>query len=259
MAAAAPAAHRCHHRGVARQTRTIDPVRPAELGIHAGLAYSLWAAEASRAPAGGVVIIHGAGSCKENHYDFARACVAHGLAAIAFDARAHGASEGPMDGRIFEDVAEMATLLRDRTARSDLPVALRGSSLGGYIAIIAAPLAAAAAAVAICPAGDEDLRRAVTSGRFDFDIDREAVEQLISANPLFAAVERLEVPLLLLHAEGDEQVPVEQSRELAERAQVPQSRLVTVPGGHHRSAQHDPELQALTLRWLEQRFRAAGQ
>jgi pimeloyl-ACP methyl ester carboxylesterase len=65
---------------------------------------------------------------------------------------------------------------------------------------------------------------------------------------------RLGAGLLLLHAEGDDVVPVEHSRALHEAA--PGSRLVTVPGGHHRSAQHDPELQALSVRFLLDRFEA---
>ena len=56
--------------------------------------------------------------------------------------------------------------------------------------------------------------------------------------------------MLLLHAEGDEQVPVEHSRELAELTRSPRSRLIAVPGGHHRSVQHDPDLQAVSLRFL---------
>ena len=43
-----------------------------------------------------------------------------------------------------------------------------------------------------------------------------------------------------MHAEGDEQVPVELSRAL--HAAAPGSRLIAVPGGHHRSIQHDAEL-----------------
>jgi hypothetical protein len=36
---------------------------------------------------------------------------------------------------------------------------------------------------------------------------------------------------------------------VAERARA--RRLIVVPGGHHRSVQHDGELQGETLRWLE--------
>jgi pimeloyl-ACP methyl ester carboxylesterase len=64
------------------------------------------------------------------------------------------------------------------------------------------------------------------------------------------AAEELGVPLLLLHAEGDEIVPVEHSRALHVAAAG--SRLVAVPGGHHRSVQHDPELQALSVRFLHE-------
>ena len=59
------------------------------------------------------------------------------------------------------------------------------------------------------------------------------------------------MPVLLLHAEGDEQVPVEHSRELAAALHAPGSRLIVVPGGHHRSIQHDGELQAVSLRFIE--------
>jgi uncharacterized protein len=53
-----------------------------------------------------------------------------------------------------------------------------------------------------------------------------------------------------MHAEGDERVPVAHSRELARRFRDPRSELVVVPGGHHRSVQHDAELQGHALRWL---------
>jgi fermentation-respiration switch protein FrsA (DUF1100 family) len=53
-----------------------------------------------------------------------------------------------------------------------------------------------------------------------------------------------------MHAEGDERVPVAHSRELARRVRDPRSELVVVPGGHHRSVQHDAELQGHSLRWL---------
>jgi pimeloyl-ACP methyl ester carboxylesterase len=63
-------------------------------------------------------------------------------------------------------------------------------------------------------------------------------------------VEALTVPLLLLHAAGDELVPVEHSRELARRVRSEGSRLIVVPGGHHRSVQHDPELQAVSVKFI---------
>lgn len=230
-----------------RQVRTVNPVRPSEVGAHDGLAYSLWLPDDARA---GVVVVHGAGSCKESHHDFARAALAGGFAVVAFDQRGHGASEGPLDGRAIDDVAAIAALLRSRVDAPELPLGLRGSSMGGYLAIVAAPAAEANAVIAICPASSEGLRRGLKAGRLGFDADVDAVDRVLSEHDLHGAVELLPVPLLLLHAEGDERVPVEHSRELAGRTADPRSRLITVPGGHHRSVQHDPELQAVSLHWL---------
>ncbi len=240
-----------------RRRRTVTAVAPTEIGSCEGLAYSLWLLDGAR-PRGGVVILHGAGSCKESHYDYARAVRAAGFAAIAFDQRGHGESAGPMDGRVLEDVAAIAALLRARTEMPALAVALRGSSMGGYVAILAAPVIDAAAVVAICPASAEGLRRGLATGSFQFKADSRALDAFLGSHDLNAAVGRLEMPLLLLHAEGDEQVPVQHSRELAGYARHPDSRLIAVPGGHHRSIQHDPDLQAVSLRFLDRTFGAAG-
>jgi uncharacterized protein len=224
---------------------------PSEIGVHDGLAYSLWLPRTDNPPAGGVVVLHGAGSCKENHHDFARAALAAGLGAIAFDQRGHGESPGPMDGRAQDDVALMATFLRDRLNYPGAPIALRGSSMGGYLALVAAADAQAAAVVAICPASAEGLSRGLAEGRFSFQADAPALEAFLAAHDERDAVAALEAPVLLLHAEGDEQVSVEHSRELARLTRSPKSRLIAVPGGHHRSVQHDPDLQAVSLRFIE--------
>jgi alpha-beta hydrolase superfamily lysophospholipase len=236
--------------------RAVSAALPVEVGRRDGLSYSLWLPGGGAAVTGGVVIVHGAGSCKENHHDYARAAIAAGFGAIAFDQRGHGASAGPLDGRAIEDVASMAGVLRAGIGEPAAPVALRGSSMGGYLAIVAAPSAVASAIVAVCPASGDALRLGIASGRLRFDCDPVALDQLVSANDLSAVVASLTVPLLLLHAEGDEQVPVGHSRELAARARSPASRLVVVPGGHHRSVQHDPELQAASLRFIRQAFAA---
>src|SRR5580704_6245923 len=137
-------------------------MRPARTDVHDGLAYALWLPEpARRAVRGGVVVLHGAGSCKESHYDFARASIAVGLAALTFDQRGHGQSAGPMDGRAIDDVIEMASLLRLELGAPDAPVVLRGSSMGGYLALRCAERVDAAAVVAICPASASGLRRAL--------------------------------------------------------------------------------------------------
>ncbi len=232
-----------------RQMRTVNPVRPAEMGKCDGLAYSLWLPEAV-APRGGIVVLHGAGSCKESHYDFARAALPYGLAVIVFDQRGHGESDGPMDARAVQDIASIATALRGALGGPPSAIAVRGSSMGGYLALVAAAEIDAAAVVAICPASGEGLRRGLAAGRFPFAADQPALDPLFAANDVSAAVARLQIPILLLHAEGDEIVPVQQSRELAADLSHPHGRLIAVPGGHHRSIQHDAEMQAVSLRFI---------
>src|SRR3954468_14770525 len=76
------------------------PTRP-ELGVRDGLAYALFLPEGE--PSAGVVILHGAGSAKESHFDFARTARARGLAALAYDARGHGHSDGAFGPRAIGD------------------------------------------------------------------------------------------------------------------------------------------------------------
>ena len=238
-----------------RRLREVTVTAPTELGGADGLAYALWLPRA--APRGGVLIVHGASSSKESHFDFARAALAQGLAALAFDQRGHGETGGRMSDTVLEDIAAMGALLRERMGDGGLPLAVRGSSLGGYLALLAARPVRAQAVVAICPASGEGLLRGLRQGGLRFEADVPALDAFLSEHDLRAAVGELEMPVLLLHAEGDEQVPVAHSRELAALLGHPSSRLITVPGGHHRSVQHDSELQAASLRFIEQAFARA--
>jgi uncharacterized protein len=233
-----------------RRTELPTPDPPAEVGRRDGLAYALFLPEGE--PRGGVVIVHGAGSRKESHFDFARACRSAGYAAVAYDQRGHGESEGSLDGRLLEDVAAMAALLPAG------PLVLRGSSLGGYVALLAAARLDAAAVVAICPAGSEHLLRGLRSGSFDFEADALELERFLEAHDLSRCVAELNTPMLLLHAEGDEEIPVEHSSSLYRAARMPRKRLIALPGGHHRSIQHDQELQGEALRFIDKSLAAAA-
>src|SRR4051794_26832146 len=199
--------------------RTVHTEPPAEQGVRDGLAYALFLPAGDPA-AGGVVVIHGAGSQKENHFDFARECRAAGLAAVAFEQRGHGASAGARDGGAIDDVATVAGLLP-----GGVPVALRRSSMGGWLARArgAAPHAAAGAAGRRggapapgggrgggggrppppaaagrapgarppAPASSDQLARGLRSGRFTFRAAPETLEPLLRATDLAAAARTL--------------------------------------------------------------------
>lgn len=242
-----------------------------------GLAYALWlpdrdrrptssaatrtAAEPGRAdpPSPGVVVVHGAGSRKENHADFARLAASNGWAALTFDLPGHGASGGEMSGEAVDAVIRMTDLLASHESIDGRRIAVRGSSLGGFLAIAAAARTREIAGViAICPARPDHLARAVRRGGLEMRIgDPLDLEGWLATQDLGDAVERIAGrPLILMHAEGDIQVPADHSEALYERAGEPR-RLLIVPGGTHRSVQHDPELQGFALRWLERRLPGA--
>src|SRR3954454_12581680 len=232
------------------------PPRP-ELGTHDGLSYALFTPEDS--PRAGVVICHGAGSAKESHFDFARTARDRGLAALAYDARGHGRSEGALGPGMAGDALAMCDLLRDHGI-SD--VAIRGSSLGGFTAILAAAGShgTVGAVVALCPAPGELLARGLRAGELEgFRADREPLERWLESVDMTEAGASLgpETALLLMHARGDEQVPYTVSEELYAAAAEPK-RLLVVPGGHHRSIQHDVEMQNEALRFVERALGTRG-
>jgi pimeloyl-ACP methyl ester carboxylesterase len=219
-----------------------------QIGEHDGLAYALFLPDE---PADtGVLILHGAGSAKESHFDFGRLAVAYGMAALAYDARGHGRSDGEFGPRSIEDVEAMLAVLRRHVRR----VAIRGSSMGGFQAILGASRDGDVdAVVAICPAPPDLLLQGVRSNRFDnFRGDRDALLDWLPTVDLTQAASSLgpRTALLLLHAQGDEQVPYTVSEELYAAAADPK-RLLLLPGGHHRSLQHDGELQAESLKFIE--------
>ncbi len=227
------------------------PARP-EIGTHDGLAYALFLpVEETKA---GVVILHGAGSAKESHFDFARTARERGVAALAYDARGHGRSDGALGAGAIEDALAMCDLLRRHAAG----IALRGSSMGGFCAILAGAASdgAVEAVAAICPASEEMLLRGLRAGRFDFPSapDAESWLESVSVRDAAAALSP-RTALLLMHARGDEQVPYTHSEELYAAAGEPK-RLLLVPGGHHRSLQHDVEIQNESLRFIERALAA---
>jgi uncharacterized protein len=236
------------------------PRPPDDEGRLNGIAYQLFLPIADRSPA--IVILHGAGSRKENHVDFARRAVGHGFAALTFDNRGHGESDGELGAGVIADVQRVVAFVAERPEVDAGRIALRGSSMGGQLAIhVGAVSERVAAVVAICPAGEEmllgDVRRVARGDRPRPDsalasmrLDASGMAAWLEENDVRDAVGLLgQKPLMLVHARGDEVVPCTFSEELYELAEEPK-RLLLLEGGHHRSVQHDPEIQGETLRWL---------
>lgn len=198
------------------------------------LAGRYWATER---PSPGIVIVHGLDSRKENHADFAATCRNVGMAALTIDLRGHGASGGELGPGVVEDVVAAIAFLH---AQGHRPIGLRGSSLGGLLALIAAAdNPHVACVVAICPAHPE------------------ALAQRLAANwprryRLSEAVRRNDgIARGYWHATGDERVPWGATFALAMRTPQPRQ-LRIILGGSHTSLQHDPAIQVETREFLRQ-------
>jgi fermentation-respiration switch protein FrsA (DUF1100 family) len=237
------------------------PQPPDESARLDGIAYNLWLPPGD-GPFPAVIVFHGAGSQKENHADYARAAVANGFAALTFDNRGHGETERALGPGVIADLQRLARFVAERPEVDGSRVAVRGSSMGGLLAIhVGAASDAVAAVVAICPASERMLLqvvRPVAAGKQpppgsyleSMRVDLPALVAWLEEHEVGDAVERMAgKPLLLIHAKGDDQVPYQHSEELYERASEPK-RLLLLEGGDHRSAQHDAELQGESLRWL---------
>lgn len=230
--------------------RLPTPQAPDERGVHHDRPYWLWLPD-SPPPWPAMVILHGAGSSKESHADFGRLCAGAGWAAVSYDQRGHGEGTDLMSPGALADVSAIAAMLADRAEVDAGRVCVRGSSMGGLLAIHAlATGGGIAGAIAICPASEVGLRRGLREGSLEMRADVDALDAWLGEHDLReAAAQAAGKPLILLHAEGDERVPASWSEEIYARAAEPR-RLLLMPGGHHRSIQHDPELQGAALRWL---------
>ena len=209
-----------------------------------------------------MLILHGAGSRKENHADFARMCAAGGWAALAYDQRGHGDATDEMGPAALGDVTRMARFLGEVDGVDGRRICARGSSMGGFMAIHAAATSdAIGGVIAICPAGEEHLLRGLRENDLDFRAGPEARGALsawLAEHDLREAARLMGAkPLILLHARGDERIPSGWSVELHDAKPDP-VKLIVLRGGHHRSVQHDQELQSVALSWMGGRLAAQG-
>jgi dienelactone hydrolase len=183
----------------------------------------------------GVVVLHGYGSRKENHLDFAGRLAAAGMWAVVPDLRGHGETGGDMDEGMIGDVLACLDHLK---ASGCGPLGLRGSSMGGFLALVAAPRhPGVRAVVSICPARPEPLAR-----RLDhpWPICHSLEEATVRADGVARG---------FWHAHGDEVVPWQNTFMLASRAAQPKHLRIEM-GGNHRSLQHDPRIQEETALFL---------
>jgi abhydrolase domain-containing protein 10 len=172
---------------------------------------------------------------------------------LRFDLGGHGASGGEFDAfRLSALLADLEAVLDFLGGR---PVVLAGSSMGGWLATLAALRRPrqVAGLLLIAPAFNfirnrfgtllaPFLARWQEEGTMTFDdpyggepfrLDHDIIADAEGLDVLEPAP-RLSCPVRILHGEHDEVVPVSVSREFVARARAPSLTLTVIPGGDHR-------------------------
>ncbi|MBL8561450.1 MAG: alpha/beta hydrolase [Gemmobacter sp.] len=178
---------------------------------------------------------------------------ATGRAFLRFDYSGHGQSSGDfLDGCIGDWAADAQAAIAALTTG---PQVLVGSSMGGWMALLAAKAmperVAGLVGIAAAPDFTEDLmwasfteaeRAAVMAGRLEQPSDYSDAPYIITKKLIedgrrhlvLRAALRLPVPLRLLQGTADVDVPPSVALRLLDHADSPDARLLLVKGADHR-------------------------
>ena len=232
----------------------------------AGLLYLPKSASVQK-KAPGIIVCHGLGSKKDNHLGFTEYMAEQGFAALAFDWRGHGESAGNLDDHTLDDIGAALAYLGRRPEVDKNRLCIRATSMGAYMALLAAAAdTRLKAVVAIAPANEDILRMGVAPlkpGKDAIDyaqgarVQRKPMAAWLDKQDILAAVPTIAPRgILFIHCRDDEVIPYQLSESLYEAAGQPK-KLLLLDAGHHRFAQQDGTVHRLSMEWLRETL-AAG-
>lgn len=184
-------------------------------------------------------------------------CASSGWAFTRFDYRGHGVSEGKFEeGNISAWLSDALTVIRDQVDEA-LPLILVGSSMGGWLALLATlqlgQRVSALMTLAAAPDFTEEqlsaalpteakalLAKGLTyywPNCYDGEPDYPITPQLLSDGKqhcLLNAPIALSLPTCLIHGDQDRDIPWQQSLRVMQQIQSQQATLHLIKGGDHR-------------------------
>jgi pimeloyl-ACP methyl ester carboxylesterase len=183
-----------------------------------------WLAGGERAPLGHVLLCHGNGGNLSDRALHVELLTAAGFGVLAFDYRGYGRSTGrPSEAGTYRDARAARRALLDRVGPER--VFYLGESLGAAVALELAHHHPPAGLILQSPfTSIRDM------ARLHYPIVPRAL--VPDAYPSLRLIRALEVPLLVLHGERDDIVPLLHGEELYEAATCPK-RLVRFPRAGH--------------------------
>lgn len=191
-------------------------------------------------------------------------CRNRGQAYIRFDYRGHGKSDGAFEDGTFTDWVNDTLLVLDELA--DAPVVAVGSSMGGWIAMLAAlkrpDKIRGLVGIASSPDFTEDIwhrrmtdkqrklmnRQGYIAQPSDYQDEPVIItKKLLESGKNHLLLNKkslnLDIPVTLIHGKKDVDVPWQKSEQLYRMIDREDSELIIVPDGQHRlSREKDLEL-----------------
>lgn len=194
-------------------------VFPVEGGTLSGV---MFVPEKTPAPA--VIVLHtkGAGKFEPADASYAEALAREGFLAVTVNYLDVVGNRKLWSPAIDRELSQVVDLLRERPEVANNPVGIVGFSLGAH-GILVSALNPAVKAVAVYY-GDYDLRKAKGLS-FGPEVKM----------PIDVAAQ-VNAPVLMLHGERDDEIPVENARDMdaALKATGKKAELVVYPGAYHR-------------------------
>ena len=182
-------------------------------------------------------------------------CRSRGQAYIRFDYRGHGQSDGKFEDGTVSDWLDDTLLVLDELAMA--PVVAVGSSMGGWIALLAALKRPNLIKGLVGVASSPDFTRDIYKRRMNDEQRKQMNQQGFIAQPSEYREESviitkqliddgenhlllhrddldLNIPVCLIHGKKDVDVPCEKSEKLHRMLGGENSELILVPDGEHR-------------------------
>ena len=211
----------------------------------------------ARGSAPWALVLHGGlGTDREQVLDVACELSLKGYYVVAPDLYGHGQSEGKTASLGLADSQDVHAwigwILRQQ---SDARIVIFGQDEGAVAALLAASegLDAHVAAVAVDSAYDDGLSRVLDVAGFEKKTPQGALIALglwragAKETKVSAVIERVQIPLLLIHGTGDQIVPAWQSEDIALAAQGNAQLLFIEGAGHGQSRYVDRETYYHTM------------
>ena len=232
-----------------------------------------WLLSPDGPPVGTAVIVHGWGGDAGRMAPLAAHVVARGMAVLLVDLPGHGRT-GPVPRYNAALMVEDLRAVRDWMAKRDelrqLPAAIVGYSFGGLGAYVAASRDSRweALVVLAAPSGPMEATRLYLAGkglswRWFGGMVRRSLSRAVGVDPDSFNGDRnlatIQVPVMIVHGESDEVVPVGHAERLHAAVPAGLGTLMRVPRAGHSVILVDEDVGVRVAEFLRRQFTRVGE